>query len=237
MRLNDPQAVREEYASEAGLLGRRAAYQWAEGPDALELLFQTISGLRPSHVLEVGCGPGELSERMRVELGASVAAVDVSPRMVGLARGRGVDAQLGDVQDLPFPDASFDCAVAAWMLYHVPDVDRALGELARVVRPGGHLVAVTNHLDHVQELRALADEPGTFESAFSGENGAALLTRHFERVEERDAAGTIRFPDREAVLAYLRASISLKGAEARLPPFEPPLVVRRHPTIFVAERA
>lgn len=237
MRLNDPAHVREEYASEAGLLGRRAAYQWADGPDAVELLFRTIAALEPTSVLEVGCGPGELSQRISVEL-ASVVAVDVSPRMVELARDRGVDARLGDVQQLPFEDESFDCVVAAWMLYHVPDVDRALGELARVLRPGGHLVAVTNYLDHLGELRALADEGRVgFESAFSGDNGRSLLARHFVCVEEHDAGGSIRFPDRQSVVTYLESSISLKGVVARLPAFEPPFVVRRHPTIFVAQKA
>ena len=59
-------------------------------------------------------------------------------------RGRGVDARVGDVQALPFEDASFDTVVAAWMLYHVPDLDRGLAEIARVLCPGGQLVAVTN---------------------------------------------------------------------------------------------
>lgn len=238
MTLNDPELVRQEYATEAGLVGRRAAYQWADGPNAPELVFQTVARLEPASILEVGCGPGELSERLRVELGASVVAVDISPRMVELARDRGVEAHLGNVEGLPFPDASFDCAVAAWMLYHVPDVDRALGELVRVLRPGGHLVAVTNYLDHLSELRALATDRPNPEWAFSGDNGRTVLARHFVTVEEHDAPGTIRFPDREAVVSYIRSSITLMGdAEERLPDFEPPFVVRRHPTIFVARKA
>jgi len=234
--LNDPEHVAREYATEDGLVGRRAAYRWATGPDAPELVFQAVAEVDPARVLEVGCGPGELAERIQRELAASVVAIDISPRMVDLTRERGVDARVGDAQSLPFTDGAFDCVVAAWMLYHVPSVDRALAEYARVLRPGGRLVAVTNYLDHLQELRALADKPAGFESAFSGENGAVLVGRQFARVEERDASGTIEFPSREAVLAYLQASISLKNAEARLPQFEPPLVVRRHPTIFVAEK-
>lgn len=238
MTLNDPEHVREEYASEAGLLGRRAAYRWAEGPDALELLFQTISALEPTTVLEVGCGPGELSERIGRELGASIVALDISPRMVELARGSGVDARLGDAQALPFAAEIFDLAVAAWMLYHVPDVDKALGELARVLRPGGHLVAVTNYLDHMRELRALATEHGlAFESAFCGDNGRSLLERHFAAVEELDLAGSVRFPNLEAVAAYLQSVRPLRGAEARLGDVEWPFVVRRHPTIFVATKS
>ena len=67
-----------------------------------------------------------------------VTFVDLSQRMVELARARGIaDAHVGDVQELPFADASFDTVVAAWMLYHVPDLDRGLAEIARVLEPGG----------------------------------------------------------------------------------------------------
>ena len=81
---------------------------------------------------------------------------------------------LGDVQELPFPDGTFDAAVAAWMLYHVPDRDRAISELARVLRPGGRLVAITNGRDHLAELWHAVEHEG-FETGFSGENGALSL--------------------------------------------------------------
>jgi SAM-dependent methyltransferase len=234
--LNDPRVVREEYASEQGLEGRRAAYRFAEGPNAAELAFQAVAEVAPRTVLEVGAGPGELAARVSAELGAEVRAVDISPRMVELARGRGVVAQVGDVQSLPFGDGEFDCAIAAWMLYHVPDVDRALAELARVLRPGGRLVAVTNGLDHLSELRELVGLPERTLTAFSGENGAELLLRHFASVEERDTGGTIRFPDRQAVLAYIEASRTLVQARPDVPEFECPFVVTRRPVIFVAEK-
>lgn len=237
MRLNDQRVVREEYASEAGLRGRQSAYRYAEGPNAPEMAFLAVAEFSPRRVLEVGCGPGELSARIAAELGADVRALDLSPRMVELARARGVDARQGDVQELPFGGGEFDCAVAAWMLYHVPEVDRALGELARVLRPGGRLVAVTNHHDHLRELRELAGQEERIFSPFSGENGEELLRRHFATVEARDAGGTIRFPDRETVLDYVEASRTLGGGLAELPPFECPFVVRRHPVIFVAQKA
>ena len=235
MTLNDPRSVREEYASERGLEGRRAAYRYSTGPDAPQMAFEAVAEVAPRRVLEVGCGPGELAARIRDEVGAEVVAVDSSPRMVELAQGRGVDAHVGDVQELGFGDGEFDCAVAAWMLYHVPDVDRALSELARVVEPGGRLVAVTNGLDHLQELRELLGLPTTERlSPFSAENGAELLARHFAHVEARDAAGTIRFPSRDEVAAYVEASRQLFGTAAPLPAFEGGLAVRSHPVVFVA---
>lgn len=235
MTLNEPQRVAEEYASERGLEGRRAAYRHADGPDAREVALAAVAEAKPDAVLEVGCGPGELSERIATDVGARVTALDISPRMVELARGRGVDARVGDVQELPFGDGEFDCAVAAWMLYHVPDVDRALAELARVLRPGGRLVAVTNSHRHLQELyEVLGAERVAY--PFSAEDGAEHLRRHFARVERRDAYGWINFPDREAAQAYVDATVTL-GMSGELPALDGPIRVRRAPTIFVAENA
>ena len=143
-RTNDPEVVRNEYADESGLAVRAAAWKNATGPNARAMAFDAVAEARPARVLEVGCGRGELAARIREELGAEVVAVDQSERMVELTRERGVTAMVADVQELPFDGGSFDCAVAAWMLYHVPDVDRAIGELARVLRRSGRLVAVTN---------------------------------------------------------------------------------------------
>jgi SAM-dependent methyltransferase len=183
-------------------------------------------------VLEVGGGPGELAERMARELGAAVEFVDISPRMVELARARGIDARVGDVQELPFEDATFDVAVAAWMLYHVPDLDRGLAELRRVLAPGGRLVAVVNGAPHLQELRELFGR--RFESTITRENGAALLGRHFARVDRRDVDGWTSIPDREAVLAYVDSGFSTRGAEP--PEFDVPFRVRYAATVFVATK-
>jgi SAM-dependent methyltransferase len=233
--LDDPRLVQHEYASERGLLGRRAAYDYATGPDAREVAFKAVAENRPECVLEVGCGPGELAARVRAELGAEVVALDTSERMVELARARGLDARVGDVQALPFGEDEFDCAIAAWMLYHVPDVPRALGELARVLRPGGRLVAVTNHLDHLLELRELVGaSPQAF--TFSGENGETLLRERFARVDVREAGGDVRFPDRRSVVEFVAASPAFLGHERDVPEFELPFVVRRRPVVFVADK-
>src|SRR5207244_2595634 len=141
-RLDDPVLVAAEYADEARLRARvEAQTAWATGIDARKPAVRAVVEAAPSRVLEVGCGWGELAEWIARDTGAEVVAVDLSPRMVDLARERGVDARLGDVQDLQFDEGEFDVAVAAWMLYHVPDLERGIAELQRVLRPGGLLVA------------------------------------------------------------------------------------------------
>ena len=181
----DESLVASQYVTEDSLEARRSIYADVEGPDAKEVAFAAIAEGAPQRVLEVGGGPGELAERIAGELGAEVVMVDSSPRMVELARARGVDARVSDVQELPFADDEFDCAVAAWMLYHVPDLDRGLAELKRVLQPGGRLVAVTNGREHMQELRRLAGD-WAWERRFRREEAGGLLERHFRNVDRRD---------------------------------------------------
>ena len=235
--MSDPTYVQEQYSTEAGLAARKAVYTDVSGPDPRDIAFDAVVMVAPRTVLEVGCGEGELAERMYRELDAEVVATDQSERMVELTRARGVDARVADVRELPFESGSFDVAVAAWMLFHVPDIDQALAELARVVRPGGRLVAVTNWSDHLQEMYALAGLEGVFaDLTFRGEQGAAILERHFARVEIQDASGTVTFHDAEQVRSYLRSSARLAEGADRVPELAEPLVARRRPVVFVAEK-
>jgi SAM-dependent methyltransferase len=235
-RFDDARYVREQYATEDGLEARRSIYGDTTGPDAREVMFEAVAEAGTRRLLEVGCGPGEAAERIARELGADVVAIDQSERMVGLARARGVDARVGDVQELDFGEGEFDCVLAAWMLYHVPDVARGLAEIARVLQPGGRLVAVTNAADHLCELWRLVGID-RLQHAFGPENGEALLARHFATVERRDADGTVTLHDADAVRTYIGSSARARAFVDRVPELERPLVARRRCTVFVAETA
>ena len=234
-RLNDPEHVVRQYESEAGLAARKAVYGEVTGLDARQIAVEEVLRGAPERVLEVGCGEGELAERLAAVV-SEVVAIDQSPRMVELTRERGVDARVGDVQELPFPDDSFDAVLAAWMLYHVADLDRGLSEVRRVLRPGGRFVATTNSADHLGELLALGGIT-RWDLPFAAENAAEILGRHFANVERRDAYGTVTFRDIELVRSYFGSSERLVGALDRLPQaLAGPLVARRLPVVFVAAK-
>jgi SAM-dependent methyltransferase len=236
VRLDDPALVERQYETEHGLRARKAIYDESTGVDARDVAFDAVAEARPRAVLEVGCGEGELAARIQAELGVEVVALDQSARMIELSRERGVDARVGDVQDLPFADALFDVAVAAWMLFHVADLDRGLAELARVLRPGGRLVAVTNYRDHLIELFDLAGAQ-RFELTFDGENGTSWLQPHFERVDRRDAEGTVTLRDADQIRTYLRSSERLAPYAERVPELVEPLVARRRQAVFAADKS
>jgi ubiquinone/menaquinone biosynthesis C-methylase UbiE len=95
---------------------------------------------RGKDVLECGCGTGLILERI-ASFARLAKGVDLSPGMLDLARARDLDVCEGSVTQLPFPDASFDVTCSFKVLAHVPEVGRALREMARVTRPGGTLLA------------------------------------------------------------------------------------------------
>ena len=209
--IDDPKVVREQYAREDNLRARQALWEDAVGTDPKEVLWRTLVEWQPRQLLEVGGGQGELAERIGRELGAQVSFVDLSPRMVELARARGLDAQVGDVQELPFADGTFDTVVAAWMLYHVPDVDHALAEIARVLQTGGALIAVTNAHDHVAELRELvAHEERLRRHVQQRRTASGSCVRTSRSIERFDADVTVSITDRQKLVAY-RDSISARS--------------------------
>ena len=239
MKLDDPETVRVQYATETGLAARVSLYGETRGVHGADVAFDALKEVAPTRELEVGCGQGSFAERVQRELGADVVAVDQSERMVELTRARGVDARVADVQDLPFDDAEFDAVAALWMLYHVQDVDRAVGEVARVLRPGGRFAAVTNAVDHLLEMWALVGaEADRLDRrlSFSAENGEAALRRHFPRVDRRDASGTVTIDSRDAVVRYLQSTAGWRHLASSVPEQLEPFEARRSSVVFVADK-
>ena len=233
--LNDPELVREQYAKEQNLYARAALWRELEGPDPKEVLWETIVGVSPRRVLEVGGGDGWLSARLRDDLGCEVTMLDQSERMVELASARGLDARVGNVEQLPFAAGSFDTVVAAWMLYHVHDIDRGLAELARVTQPSGHLVANTNSRRHGEEMFDLIKYPRGFRDwVFNAENGEEALQRHFAAVTRRDVVATATVRDRETLVNYQQSMI----AETQPVPEDValPFLVHSRGVVFVAAK-
>lgn len=238
LKLDSPLLVQWEYASEERLAVRNLIYrELLEGKNAEDVVFDSVKEARPARVLEVGCGTGELAVRIRDEVGVAVVAIDISPRMVELTSARGIEARVGDVQSLPFDDEEFDCAVAAWVLYHAPNVDRGIAELARVLRPGGRLVAATMGKGNLAELWEAVGDAATRDLSFGWHNGAEALRRHFAHVEMRDASGTVVFPDRESMRRFVAATITRAHLADRVPEFEGPFRARSAHVVFVAEKA
>jgi SAM-dependent methyltransferase len=104
--------------------------------------------------LDVGCGEGRVTRDLAA-LGHRVIGVDASETMIAAAREAGTDGEyvVADAAQLPFPDAHADLVVAFMSLMDVDDMHAAVGELARVLEPGGRLaLAVVHPLNSAHEV-------------------------------------------------------------------------------------
>lgn len=111
-------------------------------------LIESLGNIRGKKVLDCGCGTGNLSAYLAMK-GAYVKGFDISSEMLKLARANAEKNNTNDkciflrsgFEDLPYRDISFDLAVGAYILHHV-DVERAVIELHRVLKPGGRAVFI-----------------------------------------------------------------------------------------------
>jgi SAM-dependent methyltransferase len=223
----DRRVLREEqYRDSANLDARHAIYAYAERKQSLQDMAVALvpGGIAGKRVLDAGCGPGTYVPALA---GAGlVAGADLSFGMLEEARrrnGSAVRAVQADVQHLPLADHAFDAVLAMHMLYHVPDRAEAIDELARVVRPQGVVLVVTNALDHQREtdgVLAEAYEAVTgrrFSRTKAGGNfpleaAPSELGRRFD-VELHPFGGTLRVPTAAPVVAYIGSMRSFVGLD------------------------
>jgi len=128
--------------------------------------------------------------------------------------GERAEYVVADVEELPFPDESFDIVMAHHMLYHVSNRSQAFAEIRRVLVPGGALHAATNGAGHLDELFALYEAPfHEYLEAFGLETGPGQLAPSFQDIRLERSEGELRVTEVEPVLAYIRSSPAYDGRQ------------------------
>ena len=219
----DRASVQTQYADASNLQARSAIYRFGD-PAATpwpRWVFDQLNLPADARVLEIGCGDGALWRRNleRLPCGWRITMLDLSAGMLAAARRDLPATQFAfaqaDAEKLPLRESSFDAVVANHMLYHLPDLPRALREVRRVLAPGGRLFATTNSNAHLAPmLRLIAEFVGVdLPFAFTMENGAAQLRASFANIDSRHIRGQLRVTEAEAVVRYVR---SVNGAPQRI---------------------
>lgn len=170
-------------------------------------------------VLELGCGDGSfwLQNLNRLPKSIEITLSDVSEGMVREVRRSigSVDTrfrfQVADGQQLDFADSSFDLVIANHVLFYFEDLDRALQETARVLKPGGVLVCSTYGEKHMQEISQLVTEfderirlaEENLYERFGKQNGAEILAAYFTAPEWREYEDALKVTEPEALISYV----------------------------------
>lgn len=216
----DPKPVTQRHfrRAEACLSSIEIIGRYATDVDAITRTL--VEAIRPeraeARVCELGFGSGWLLEELAKEFPEAVlVGLDQSPGMTAHVRellGSKAEIVRGDMEQLPFADASFDTVATCWTLYFMNDIDAALEEIKRTIRPGGKLVAATVAPDNEIELDELYHaateaalgprEPVDVTDRFNLESGGAFLARHFDDVQVREWRGELRLPDVETLVAF-----------------------------------
>lgn len=108
----------------------------------LDLILERMPSDRPRAVLEVGCGLGYLSERVRRERGVELISMDIARSLLalGVSRGRMTAPICGSALALPLAEGAFDLVLSTECIEHTPDPRRAVCEMLRVMKRGSLLV-------------------------------------------------------------------------------------------------
>jgi SAM-dependent methyltransferase len=210
----DEVVLRVEYGDDRRLSARQRV--WQAAPDLVGRVLD-LSGIGPTDVvLDVGCGNGRYLERLRLRgHTGGLLGLDNSPGMAAVASVHAPIA-VADAQALPVRDSRVDVVICAHMLYHVPDRARAIGELRRVLRPGGSAVVVTNGPDHTAETTAIltqallemtgaAGELDRFGHRFPPELGRTLMAEAFDDVELHHVGSPVTVPSPDMVGDYFES--------------------------------
>ncbi|HRQ64008.1 MAG TPA: malonyl-ACP O-methyltransferase BioC [Xanthomonadaceae bacterium] len=165
MSLFDRPRIRRAFSTAARGYAEQAVLQREVESRLLERLEYLKAA--PARVLDAGCGPGRAAVQMRRRFRrAQVVAMDLAEGMLAEARRSGgwwhrPSCVQGDLMALPFADASFDLVFSSLVLQWCEDVDAALDECRRVLRPGGLLLLASFGPDTLRELREVfADVDG-----------------------------------------------------------------------------
>ena len=227
--MTDPWANRDflrgtQYKNDANLAARQSIYAYQHPRVDLAARVLNLAAPAPSDtIVDVGCGNGMyLAEAARRGFAGRVLGVDLSLGMLAVARrrlsgmGKAADGTgpvalaNADATALPLGDGVVGLALAAHMLYHVPDPAEALRELRRVTRPGGRVVIVLNGAGHLRQLRAAVaaargDDAKAMGERVTLDDGESLAKSFFPRVTRHDFVAELRVPGPGPIADYVRS--------------------------------
>lgn len=181
-------------------------------------------------ILDLGCGTASMWKSKGLPKGCTLYLTDLSDGMLKAAEESVAHLpqarfQKVDIQEIPFGEKAFDCVIANMMLYHVPDLQRGLNEVRRVLKPGGAFYCATYGENGIMAyLSALLGRFGVTDPLnrrFTLQNGEMILKQHFSFVSREDYQDALAVTDPEDLADYLYSL----GSMANLNPAYRPEIV------------
>lgn len=225
---NIKQALKEQYKTAENLTARGSLHSYnINKTDWNNWCFSQMRIPDKARILELGCGTGDFwyKNRQSLKNDWSITLSDFSMGMINSTKERLEDINFSftykeiDAQDIPYENECFDIVIARHMLYLVPDIEKVLSEIKRVLAKGGTLYVTTNSHDTMSELNALVEN---FDSQmelhnngmgdrFDMEHGYLLLKKYFGEVKAEILQGKIVVDDAEPIVNYKASTVKGKS--------------------------
>ena len=213
-KMDDERIVEQQYSTSGNLENRISLHEkYSTNKYGWFNWLFTNYEIKPGHrILELGCGYGRLwaDHYNNLPEHTSLILSDYSENMVETAkRTVGHESNITyaviDVQDIPFADNSFDVVIANMMLYHVPDMEKGLSEIKRVLKGDGKFYCATLGENGIGGfIKDTLHLPRVKHSKFTLQNGAGSLLAYFNHVEKKLYEDSLAVTNTNDLIAYIR---------------------------------
>ena len=220
--INETNTVKDQYRSSDNLSTRISIHdKYSTNKQGFgNWVFSNCQYATGCSILELGCGTGNMwiGRDEIVNASSRIVLSDFSEGMINTAKDnlKGYDKikyQVIDIQDIPYEDDSFDIVIGNMMLYHVPDLDKGLSEVRRVLKPGGTFYCATfGEHGIVEYLSKVLGKYGVTDNTnkiFTLQNGAGLLGGFFSDVERKDYIDSLAVTAVNDIVDYLYSLSSM----------------------------
>jgi len=189
-------------------------------------VYRQMAFPKGSSVLELGCGNAQLwlDNRDKIPSDVTFTLSDFSAGMLSEARNRMAGMagnfrfSIIDAEQIPLEGESIDILIANHMLYHVPDLDKGLSEIRRVLRIGGTLYCTTigkRHLAELGESLSRIDKRIEFNRSahgkFTMQSGPSILARYLSQIEVREYEDSLEVTNAEDLIKYVMSSVGISN--------------------------
>ncbi len=222
--MNSPESIKIQYKTADNLTARISLHEnySVNKQGFVNWLFSLYRIPPNSAILELGCGSGNMWKN-KLDLlnnGSRLLLTDISEGMVAaamktLGENKNLSFERADIENLPYKSGSFDIVIANMMLYHVPDLDKGLNEVSRVLSDKGSFYCATfgenGIMPHISVLlKEYGAKDGTNKN-FTLQNGYDILKKHFTEVKRFDYEDRLEVTDIEDVIYYTSSLESMSS--------------------------
>lgn len=214
--INDTSIVKQQYAN-ANNLNTRISIHDKYSTNKMGFGNWIVSNYRIDKgmkVLELGCGTGDMWKNKDglINLCSQIILSDFSEGMVSTAKNNignfdNVEYKVIDIQEIPYEDETFDVVIANMMLYHVPDINKGLEQVRRVLKKGGVFYCATygEHgiIEYLSKILSVYGVEDNINKNFTLQNGYEILNKTFSSVEKLEYVDSLAVTNMDDMVEYI----------------------------------